>query len=187
MVFLNVPTNIIILFRSKSIPIDKTYDTAVYDEIQSDWVKVVPVFQTTIAIDTNNLQVGDTYTLCLYDIHEYQFGASDENAIPNIIICNDYSLCLSSYDPNDAVKDKQWVSVCNGIVRIGDKPHKKYDTSESRGYILSVLPEWSGYSFKILDHSLREVLFRIAWIHHNNELVAEVSDYENAVTLITTF
>ena len=63
----------------RSIPIDKTYDTAVYDEIQSDWVKVVPEYQATIAIDTSNLQVGDTYTLCLYDINEYQFGAYDTN------------------------------------------------------------------------------------------------------------
>ena len=55
---------------------------------------------------------------------------------------------------------------------IGDKPPEEYDTSEFQGYILSVLPE---------------VLFRIAWIHHNNELVAEIYDYENAVTLITTF
>ena len=101
----------------RSIPIDKTYDTAVYDEIQSDWVKVVPEFQATIAIDTNNLQVGDTYILRIYGNHEYHFGASDENAISNIITYNNYSLSLGAYDTNDAAKDKQWVSVYEGTER----------------------------------------------------------------------
>lgn len=170
-----------------SIQIEKQYATAVYDEIISDWVQVEPEHQSTITIHTSALNVEEIYILRLYGDYEYQYGASDENAIANVISHNGYSLSLGAFDPNDAEKDRQCVPVYNGSVRIGLKPPEHYDISKFQGYLLSVLPDWSGYSFKIIDHSLSEVLFRIAWIKHNDELVAEIDHYENAVTLITTF
>ena len=170
-----------------SSPPEREYDTAVYDEIKSDWVKVIPEYQATISVATEGLEVGKTYTLRLYGEYEYHFGASDENAVANIITCNGYSLSLGAYDPNDEAKDRQWVPVYKDGVRVGARPPEEYDTSEFRGYVLSILPDWSGYSFRLSDYSLQEVIFRIAWIKHDDELVAEISDYENAVTLITTF
>lgn len=177
--------NNVIPFRS--IPVDHQYDTAVYDHIRSDWTSVYPENQSTILVSTNDLMKDETYIIRLYGEYKYQFGASDENAISNVITFNDHSLSFGAYDPNDDAKDRQWLRVYEGDVCVGAKPPEEYDTSGFRGYILNVLPDWSGYSFKIKDDSLSDVIFRIAWIKHNDELVTEVSDYENAVTLITTF
>lgn len=177
--------NTIVPFRS--IQLDSHYKTAVYDEIQSDCVTVVPEYQSTISIDISNLRIGAAYIIRLNGDFSYGFGASDENAISNVITHNDYSLSIGAYDPNDGEKDKQCVSVYDKGVRIGSKPPEHYDESKFNGYLLSVLPDWSGFSFQIIDRTLSEALFRIAWIKHNDDLVAEISDYENAVTLITTF
>lgn len=177
--------NNIIPFRS--IPLDSHYKTAVYDEIQSDWIPVLPEHQSTIAVDMDTLKIGETYIIRLYGDFEYQFGASDEYAIANVITHDNYSLSLGAYDPNDNGKDRQWVRVYDKGVCIGAKPPEQYDTSNFHGYLLGVLPDWSGFSFRLIDHTLPEILFRIVWIKHNDDLIAEIDDYENAVSGIATF
>ncbi len=167
-------------------PIDKIHKTAVYDEIQSDWVEVANICQT-ICVPANSLNVGETYTCCLCGNNQYCFGASDENAIANVVTSNGFSLSLGAYDPNDNGKDRQYIPIYDGNVKIGWQPPEYYDISEFRGYLLSVLPDWSGFSFNMLDYSLPEIIFRIAWIKHNENLITEISDYENAVTCITIF
>lgn len=174
----------IIPFEVKSI--DKIYKTAVYDEIQSDRVEVVHVCKS-ICIPARSLKISENYTCRLCGNYKYSYGDTDENAIANVITSGGFSLSLGAYDPNDNGRSKQMVPVFDGGVKIGLKPPEHYDTSEFQGYLLSALPDWSGFSFKMLDHSLPEVLFRIARIKHNEDLVTEISDYENAVTLITIF
>ena len=178
------PNKNIIPFEIK--PIDKIYKTAVYDEIQSDWVEVAHVCQN-ICIPAGSLKISENYTCRLCGNYKYSYGDTDENAIANVITSGGFSLSLGAYDPNDNGRSKQMVPVYDGGVKIGLKPPEHYDTSEFHGYLLSALPDWSGFSFKMLDHSLPEILFRIACIKHNEDLVTEISDYENAVTLITTF
>lgn len=161
------------------------YHTAVFDEILSEWVPVTPTFQAAITIDPDILEIGKTYTLRLCGDFNYEFGASDENAISNVITDNGISLSLGAYDPNDAGKDRQAVPVYDGAVRIGFKPPETYDISEFHGYILSVLTDWSGFQFQLIDHTLSQITFRLVWIQHTVE--AESVYYENAVTGITTF
>ncbi len=167
-------------------PIDRVYKTTVYDEIQSDWVEVDNICKN-ICIPANTLKIGENYTCRLCGDYKYSFGASDENAIANIVTSNNFSLSLGAYDPNDGIKYRQYIPIYDGNVKVGWKPPEHYDTSEFHGYLLSGLPDWSGFSFKMLDYSLTEVIFRIAWIKHDENLVTEIYDYENAITLITTF
>ncbi len=161
------------------------YNTAVFNEILSEWVSVTPTFQSTITINSDTLTIGETYTLRLCGDFNYYFGASDENAISNIITDNGISLSLGAYDPNDAEKNRQAVPVYDGTVRIGFKPPEKYDLSKFQGYILTVLTDWSGFSFQLIDHTISQITFRLVWIQHTVE--AENADYENAITGITTF
>ena len=161
------------------------YNTTVFDEILSEWVSVTPTFQSTITINSDSLVIGETYTLRLCGDFNYRFGYSDENAISNIITDNGISLSLGAYDPNDAEKDRQYVPVYDGSVRIGFKPPEKYNISKFQGYILSVLTDWSGFSFQLIDHTISKITFRLAWIQHIVE--AESTDYENAIMNITTF
>ena len=161
------------------------FSTAVFDEILSEWVSVTPTFQSTITINSDTLTIGKTYTLRLCGNFNYYFGASDENAISNIITDNGISLSLGAYDPNDAEKDRQSVPVYDGTVIIGYKAPEKYDLSKFQGYMLSVLTDWSGFSFQLIDHTIPQITFRLVWIQHTVE--AEIADYENAITGITTF
>lgn len=168
-----------------SDPLKSNYHTAVFDEILSEWAAVTPTFQAAITINSDTLTIGETYTLRLCGDFNYEFGASDENAVSNVITNNGISLSLGAYDPNDAEKDRQSVPVYDGMVRIGFKPPETYDISEFRGYILSVLADWSGFQFQLIDHTIAQITFRLVWIEHTVE--AESTDYENAITGITTF
>lgn len=163
-----------------AVPFETQYDTTVYDLIASKRVKVKPTYQSVVSVLSDTLQIGETYTLRLIGNYAYQYGNRDENTICNVITENNISLSLGAYDPNDAEKDRQWVPVFDGSVRIGFEPPEQYDTSKFKGYILSVLPDWSGFSFQLLDRTLKKIEFRLAWIRHTIE--AEISDYENIVT-----
>ena len=167
-------------------PVDRVYKTIVYDEIQSDWIEVSNICQN-ICIPANSLKIGENYTCRLCGNHKYCFGVSDENSISNVVTSDGFSLSLGAYDPNNCEKDRQCIPIYDGNVKIGWKPPEHYNISAFRGYLLSVLPDWSGFSFKILDYSLLEVLLKIAWIKHNENLMTEIFDYENAVTRITVF
>ena len=168
-------------------PITKQYATAVWDEITDAWIPVTPIQQCEIRIDTAQLEPGETVTVKMDSDLVYRFGASDENAVCNVVTADVFSLSLGAYDPNDAAKDRQWISVYQNGVLVGAKPPEQYDTSHFRGYLLSVLPDWSGFTAKLLDRTLPQMRFRLVWVRHLTELAAEPHDYENAVTLIATF
>ena len=174
----------------QAVPLEKSYQTAVYDLISEEWIPVKPAYQAEIRIDTGSLPVGETLNVRLDSDLTYRFGASDENAVCNVVTENGFSLSLGAYDPNDDGKDRQAVPVLdeNGV-RIGYQPPAQYDTAAFTGYLLTVLPDWSGFSVRLLDRTVPQILFRIAWIRHLNEpdIEAEPDDYERAVTLITTF
>ena len=108
------PNKNIIPFEIK--PIDKIYKTAVYDEIQSDWVEVAHVCQN-ICIPAGSLKISENYTCRLCGNYKYSYGDTDENAIANVITSGGFSLSLGAYDPNDNGRSKQMVPVYDGGVK----------------------------------------------------------------------
>ncbi len=166
--------------------IEKQYSTAVYDEICERWTSVKPEYQSNIIIRTDELRIGESYIIRLDGDYSFGFGASDENSISNVITYNDCTLSFGAYDPNDDGKDRQAVPYYKNGVRIGFKPPEQYDISEFRGYLLNVLPDWSGFVFQLLDRTMPEVRFRIAWIKHDESIVTDDVYYENAIYVITT-
>ena len=173
----------------QAIPLEHDFQAAVYDLISETWIPVKPEQQLRVFVYADAIEPGDSITLKIHSSLQYRFGASDENAISNVITYSDYSESLGAYDPNDAEKDIQAVPVYDGAVRIGFKAPAQYDESKFRGYLLQALPDWSGFTAKLLDRTIPEITFRLAWIRHINrkDFFAETADYENAVTRITTF
>lgn len=168
-------------------PITKQYAAAVWDLITEAWIPVTPVQQCEILIDTALPEIGETVTVRMESDQQYRFGASDENAVCNVVTAAGFSLSLGAYDPNDAEKDRQWIPVYQNGVRVGANPPEQYDPAKFRGYLLSVLPDWSGFTAKLLDRTLPQIRFRLVWVRHLTEIEAELHDYENAVMLIATF
>ena len=160
------------------------YPASVYDIVTGTRVPVQTEHQYTVKIPVSELSVGAEYTLYLDGAFAYAYGDSDECAIANAVTADGYTLSLGAQDLNDAEKDRQAVPVLRDGVQVGWKPPAQYDESRFRKYALFVLPDWSGYRFRLLDRSLTEIQFRLAWIRHTVEF-ADAADYVSAVTLWT--
>lgn len=99
---------------------------------------------------------------------------------------NGYSIAIGSYDPNDAEKmeqaykysKKQGFPAHNMIV-----PPSQYDESQFVEYDVEMLKDYSGFSFRLLENSIQEIKFPVAWIKNKYE---NLLDYEAAVELWTT-
>ena len=171
------------------IPLEQSSDAKVFDLISEEWISVKPAAQYEIIIDTDALPIGTVFTLRLHGDLHYQFGASDENAICSLVSDGSLSLSLGAYDPNDDAKDRQAIPFYQNGIRVGFRAPAQYDTSQFRGYLLTVLTDWSGFTVQLLDRSIPQIRFRLAWIYHNvnPDIEAETTDFDNAVTLITLY
>lgn len=160
------------------------YQASVYDIVTGTRVPAQTEHQYTVKIPVSELTVGAEYTLYLEGDYAYAYGDSDERAIANMVTADGYSLSLGAQDFNDAEKDRQAEPLLRDGVQVGWKPPVQYDESRFRHTALYVLPDWSGYRFRLLDRSFAEIHFRLAWILHTVEF-ADAADYESAVTLWT--
>lgn len=158
------------------------YRAEIWDDIAQRNVPFTAQDQYTVSIDTAALTPGMVYTLRLCGATHFTYGDSDEYAVANVTTCGSYTLSLGAADPNDAEKDRQAVPVIQGGVRIGLKPPAQYDESKFSRYVLIPLPDWSGYQFRLLDRTEKEIRFRLVWLHHDLPY-ADPAAYESAVTL----
>jgi hypothetical protein len=152
----------------------------IYDEIVDEHISVKAVLDEII-IDPSSLVVGMNYVLKLSGDFHFEYGDADEYSISNVVSTNDASLSLGAYDPNDAEKDRQYIPNERG----GMDPPAQYDQTNFHGYVLLPLEDWSGFSFRLLDYSIPEIKFKLAWIEHLHDV--KVSEYQNVVTSLSTF
>ncbi|MBR5371103.1 MAG: hypothetical protein IK130_02705 [Oscillospiraceae bacterium] len=171
------------------IPLEQSCDTKVFDLITEEWIPVRPAAQYEILIDTDAMPIGAIFTLRLHSDLHYQYGASDENALCTLVSDSVFSLSLGAFDPNDAEKDRQAIPFYQNGTRVGLREPAQYDTAAFRGYLLTALPDWSGFTVQLLDRSIPQIRFRLAWIFHsaNPEIEAETDDFDDVVTLITLY
>ncbi len=153
---------------------------AVYDDIAEEWVPLDAQNQYTVRIAAGDLTVGTEYVMRLHGGYNYTYGDSDECAIASLVTADNVTLSLGACDLNEDEKNRQAVpDIVNGERRGWHYPDA-FDTSEMRGYLLFVLPDWSGYRFRLLDGTVPEIQFRLAWTAHTVEHAAP-DDY-GAVT-----
>lgn len=133
-----------------------------------------------LCIPVSNLKIG-----ALYSIHFYggslHYNAGDEHIISLTNNFNNYAIGIGAYDPNDDLKCSQSYSYSkkNGFLQrnIIQEP-SVYDEKCFYQYTLDVLDDFSGFSFKLLDHSIDHIFFNVAWIKMQSY---DYDEYESAV------
>lgn len=145
---------------------------SVYDNIAEEWIPLDAQNQYTVCIPACDLTVGSEYVMRLYGDYNYAYGDSDECAVASLVTSENVTLSLGACDLNDDEKNRQAVPVIVNGERTGWGYPDAFDTSKMRGYLLFVLPDWSGYRFRLLDDTEPEIRFRIAWAAHTAEHAA---------------
>ena len=138
-----------------------------------------------ICIHASDLIVGDMYKVCITGC-QLHYGDSDEHTEAVSGTLNGYSIAIGSYDPNDEEKmaqayeysRKQGFLACNMI-----KCPPQYDESCFVQYDVEMLEDCSGFRFCLLENTIQEISFSVAWVKNKYE---NLLDYEDAVEFWTT-
>lgn len=116
------------------------------------------------------------YTIRLHGDAHCRYGDSDERAIASLVTAENVTLSIGAQYLNEDEKLNQAVPAIADGSDIGRQMPMQCDISKMRGYLVSALPDWSGYRFRLLDETVPEIRFRIARAYHTLEY-AEPADY----------
>lgn len=135
-----------------------------------------------IIISTSVLEIGSVYKV-VFSCGEWEFEGSDEHTVCYCSVIENWAVGIGAYDPNDDEKTAQMFnySKINGFSKI--MIPDKYDESKFKSYVVQVLPEKNGYSFRLLDKSWEYIKFQAEWIEIK-EYRAE--DYKDALSFWLT-
>lgn len=116
------------------------------------------------------------------------FGDSDEHTEAVSGTSNGYSIAIGAYDPNDDEKHWQACEYSSKQPEIARQriivPPPLYDESSFVKYDVEMLKNYSGFAFRLLDRSIQEINFPVAWVE--NKYKGLELYYEDAVELWTT-
>ena len=140
-----------------------------FDEFQQEYIRLDTAQQYTVRIDAFSLKRHAEYVFRIDGAYPFSYGDSDECALANLCSTGSVTLSLGAADLNDAEKCRQAVPVMRGGVRIGLREPEQYDISKFSGYALFPLADQTGFRLTVLDDTVREIPFRLAWIPHTAE------------------
>lgn len=138
-----------------------------------------------LCIHTDDLELRRKYKICLTG-SRLHFGDSDEHTEAVSGTSNGYSIAIGAYDPNDDEKMRQaddYSSSRGDTPRNMIMPPPQYDESCYVQYDVEMSEDYSGFSFRLLERSIQEIRFPVAWVKNEHEGLLE---YEGAVELWTT-
>lgn len=135
-----------------------------------------------LCVHTDDLIVGQTYKVHLIG-SSLHFGDRDEHTEAVSGTANGYSIAIGAYDPNDDEKIRQACeySSIHGLKKVVPPP--RYDESRFVQYDVKMLADHSGFSFRLLERSIQEIVFPVAWVENKYKGRCE---YEDAVKLWVT-
>lgn len=139
-----------------------------------------------LCVCADDLELKNTYRICLTGT-ALHYGDSDEHTEAVSGTANGYSIAIGAYDPNDDEKISQAYEYSSAQGYLAQKrlvPPSRYDESRFERYVVEMPEDHSGFSFRLLERSVKEIIFRVAWVKHNEN--AEYSEYEAAVEFWTT-
>ncbi|MDE6731692.1 MAG: hypothetical protein K2J77_02290 [Oscillospiraceae bacterium] len=139
-----------------------------------------------LCVCADDLVLQQTYKICLTGT-ALHYGDSDEHTEAVSGTANGYSIAIGAYDPNDDEKIRQAYEYSSAQGYLAQKrlvSPPQYDESRFEQYDVEMLEDYSGFSFRLLERSVKEITFRVAWVKHNEDV--ESSEYEAAVELWTT-
>ncbi len=139
-----------------------------------------------LCVPADDLVLKHTYRICLTGT-ALHYGDSDEHTEAVSGTANGYSIAIGAYDPNDDEKIRQACEYSSAQGHLAQKtlvPPPEYDESRFKQYDVKMLEDHSGFSFRLLERSVKEIVFRVAWVKHSESV--DFSEYEAAVELWTT-
>ena len=138
-----------------------------------------------IVIKTSDLQKEVTHQIALKGA-QLRYGDSDEHTECISGCSNGYCIAIGTWLPND--DEKLWqaedYSERMGFLKrnsIIEPP--QYDTSKFKEYDVEMSDDCSGYTFYLIDDTISEIFFSVAWIKSNG---VDELEYESAVQFWTT-
>ena len=138
-----------------------------------------------IVIKTSDLQKEVTHQIVLKGA-QLRYGDSDEHTECISGCSNGYCIAIGTWLPND--DEKLWqaedYSERMGFLKrnsIIEPP--QYDTSKFKKYDVEMSDDCSGYTFYLIDDTIPEISFSVAWIKSNG---VDKLEYEGAVQFWTT-
>ena len=138
-----------------------------------------------IVIKTSDLEKGVMHQILLKGT-QLVYGDSDEHTECISGCSNGYCIAIGAWLPNDDEKLRQAEEYSEkmGFLKhnLIVEPHQ-YDTSKFREYDVEMLDDSSGYSFYLIDDTISEIFFSVAWIKSNG---VDDLKYESAVQYWTT-
>lgn len=133
-----------------------------------------------IVIKTSDLEKGVLHQILLKGT-QLVYGDSDEHTECISGCSNGYCIAIGTWLPNDDEKlqqaeeysEKMGFLKYNSII---EPP--QYDTSRFKEYDVEMSDDCSGYSFYLIDDTISEIFFSVAWIKSNG---VDDLEYESAV------
>ena len=138
-----------------------------------------------LVIKASALTKGAEYRITLEGT-QLEYGDSDEHTECVSGCSNGYCIAIGTWLPNDDEKEQQAYeySKKKGFLKynFAEAP-PQYDTSKFVKYDAEMLRDYSGFSFYLIDDTVSELFFPVAWIKSNG---IDDLEYESAVQYWTT-
>lgn len=170
-------SNNCIPFTVRKNQFDHPYE---FKDAQGKMVKLSTNTNYELVIKTSDLAKGIEYRIMLKGA-QLEYGDADEYVECISGCLNGYCIAIGAWLPNDDEKlrqaeeysEKMGFLKYNSIV---EPP--QYDTSRFKEYDVEMSDDRSGYSFYLIDDTISEISFSIAWIKSNG---VDDLEYESAV------
>ena len=138
-----------------------------------------------IVIKTSDLQKEVTHQIVLKGA-QLRYGDSDEHTECISGCSNGCCIAIGTWLPNDDVKlwqAEDYSERMGFLKRNSILEPPEYDTSKFKEYDVEMTDDCSGYTFYLIDDTISEIFFSVAWIKSNG---VDELEYESAVQFWTT-
>lgn len=154
-----------------------------FEDAEGKTVTLTTDANFTLNISSSDLIRGRSYRVSVSGV-KMGYGDSDERTECVSGCANGYCIALGSYLPNDDEKMDQALKYSE---RMGFQHSivypRKFDTAKFSKYDAEMLDDCSGFCFYLLDNSVSQICFEVAWIKSDG---INDSEYESAVQFWTT-